>query len=338
MATPSYATASELPQAEYDRMYQQIMAGPGTNEAGYAGPGGLPYIIINGQAFRPPTAQPEAKMTEGEHAQIDLANKTANYAMQQGSIDSATARYIADQQLKLGQQQFDLGADLALAQEGRAGEQYQRYKDMYLPNEEEFAAQSRYGTPTGLAAHRAGAGVTQQMNRARGQMAQQLAARGITPGSPAYANAMRQVDIAEATGRAGAMDAASNQERSLNFAKKQNLVNIGRGMPSEVSAMAATATPLVNNAAQYYGQAGQGVANAANISQGATGQALSGYQTGLSALQNASSGARDWWNMQQNAANQRGQLEQGWAKLNQQQTDSSGWGGLLGTLATKIPW
>lgn len=140
-----------------------------------------------------------------------------------------------------------------------AKDQWDSYKKIYQPKEEQFVNESfAYDTPEnrlkkqnealGLAATT----TSQQFNRARQQLQ-----RSLDPSNRGYANAMAGIGLQEAAARAGNMTMAARNaaERAENLGRayKTDAISLGKGLPGQVG------TLLANSAATNAGLADAGM-------------------------------------------------------------------------------
>ncbi|MDO8311503.1 MAG: hypothetical protein Q7T25_06160 [Sideroxyarcus sp.] len=127
-----------------------------------------------------------------------------------------------------------------------------QYKEVYLPKETQFATEAfNYDSPAKRAqqANLAQADVTSSFANQRDQSARSMASMGIAPGSGAWANQDAKMRMAEAAAVAGAQNAARLNVENMGFARKQDAISIGKGMPGTASASAAQAGATYGQAA-----------------------------------------------------------------------------------------
>lgn len=136
-------------------------------------------------------------------------------------------------------------ADLAL--KDRAN-----YDEIYLPLERSLVDQAgKTNSPEEIARveGEANADVTGSFNRARLEDIERMRAQGINPASPAFQSSQGSVGIAEAATRAGALKTARDTLRDTGYARQFALANLGRGIPSQVSAGLSSAGNQLSNIA-----------------------------------------------------------------------------------------
>jgi hypothetical protein len=127
---------------------------------------------------------------------------------------------------------------------------WNNYKETYLPKEQQWADDSfNYDTPerrekeAGLAQ----ADVQKAVSNQRGQSERNLASMGVDPTSGKFADANAKGDIAAAVQEAGAANTARRNVEQQGYARKQDVISIGKGMPGTAS---TAVTNSANNAAQ----------------------------------------------------------------------------------------
>lgn len=125
-----------------------------------------------------------------------------------------------------------------------AKEMWGQYKTTYLPKEQQFAdAAFNYDTETNRQkqAGLASADVASAFAGQRGQSAREMASMGIDPSSGAWADKEAKMRIAEAAAGAGAQNAARTNVENMGYARKQDAISIGKGMPGTASGAMAQA-------------------------------------------------------------------------------------------------
>lgn len=146
------------------------------------------------------------------------------------------------------------GTDAASTAARIAQEQWDYYKTNYQPVETRRIARAMDSdSPEAFARARgaANADVTGAFNRAGRQTQSRMQTFGINPGSPAYQATMGSVDLAQGAATAGALTGADRYTRQYSDALLGDVVNTGKGIPSQaVSGLTGAA-----NSATYAGNA-----------------------------------------------------------------------------------
>jgi hypothetical protein len=194
----------------------------------------------------------------------DIApREAADQALRTRLTDSMTANM--DQQTKIG------------------AEQYQRYKDIYAPVEDQSAkdamnydSQDNIQRRSGIAA----ADVNQQFSNAAGQNARLLSRYGLNPNSSAFAQTNAQLTNQQALASAGAETGAAFDTMDKAIALRAGAAQTGRGLTNTAlgafSGATNTGSAAGNVSAQGMGVAAQGA--------GVMGQ---GFNTAISGNQSA---------------------------------------------------
>lgn len=188
--------------------------------------------------------------------QIDFANKTAAEQMQLGRDQLAWAK----EQDARNRQTLDrvLGVQLpAMEQQAQqAQETWQRYKDVYQPVENRMVDEAmNYDSPerTQREQGRAMADVTASFEASRRNALERLEGYGVDPSQTRSAALDVGVRTQEAAAKAAAATAATQRIQDTARAMRADVINTGRGMPSQVAANYGGAVSA--------GQAGIGGAN-----------------------------------------------------------------------------
>lgn len=123
-----------------------------------------------------------------------------------------------------------------------AKEMWGQYKETYLPMEKQFATEA-FNTDTEAKrveqAGLANADVTSAFAKQRDESNRQMASMGIDPSSSAWANRDTKMRMGEAAASAGAQNAARRNVENMGYARKQDAISIGKGMPGTASASMA---------------------------------------------------------------------------------------------------
>lgn len=163
-----------------------------------------------------------------------------------------------------------------------------------LPGYEQFVEDSAsYGSQENQerAAQRAGADAAAARGIARRDLADNLASMGVNPSDMRYANMMRDMDLQAAGQQAAAMTGARDRTRDMGFARRQDALGMGMGVPSQASSAfnsagnsAYMSGNLRNQSAQldYQNSAGmaRGAMNAYQIMTAADGGYAHNYAQG----------------------------------------------------------
>lgn len=189
----------------------------------------------------------------------------------------------------------------------QAEEYYNDYKTTYRPVEQKMVADAlNYNTEAKREelARTAGADVSQAFGIARGTQNRQLAAAGIRPDSNRFAALNSNLLVQEALGRAGAQNKARVDAEGLGYARLQDAVSLGKGLPGNSTTAYGVSINAGNaagaNANNSYAAMNQGYGTAINANNAATnaygtagniyGQEFSGRMQGYNAQQQNAGG------------------------------------------------
>lgn len=211
----------------------------------------------------------------------------------------------------LTKQVTDMQLGVMKDQAGWAKADRQRYESTFKPVEDQFVQEaSNYGSQAqqDAAAATAVADVQSASAQSRAMAQREAASMGVNPNSGRFAGISRAGEMGTALASAGAANNARTAVRDKGLALKADVVNMGRGLPTQ-SAQAAglglgagsSAVGLNQNTNQQY------LASTNIMGQGFQGQ-MSGYG-GMGSLLNAQYGNQiNAWQAQQqaNAANASG--------------------------------
>lgn len=126
-------------------------------------------------------------------------------------------------------------ADATTLQAQIAGDQWQRYKDIYSPLETKFVNDAQnYDSPSRyqLAAGDASATVSQQFGKARDRLNR---TPGLDPSSPGYEASMAGLDLAQAATDATQQNAARKNVTDTAYARKTDALSLGKGLPAQAT-------------------------------------------------------------------------------------------------------
>lgn len=259
----------------------------------------------------PPTPDPAIGQAAAANAEIGKeALAFSKQVYEEGKPRQAKYAELVDKVVNQQLTQSDTNA--ALAQD------YTDYmKGTFRPIEKALADEA--ATAGGTAdqerlAGQAGTDVAKAFEAGRGAQVRDLQRVGVNPNSGAYLSADTSSRVMEAATRAGAMNNAREQAKNLGWAKKMDVVNVGRNLPSNQATSSSLALNSGNSA----------VSNAAAPNTMANlnaAQLNSGFGTSM----NANTAAGGLY------TNQFGAQMSGYNA--QQQADAAKWAG-LGQLAT----
>lgn len=202
---------------------------------------------------------------------IGIMGATSAYSAYKGGKSADAASNAADAQTMIAAQQ------VAMAQD-----QYDRYKTLYGPAEEQLIEASQPSqVEVNQAQGMAGREVAKAYQKVMQSRAQQMGRFGIDPGSAKYQHQMGNMQRDQAAAQAGARIAAGEREKDKQFAKLKDAVSVGRGIPANASGMYARASSAQSSAANaHYGMAGKWSDDAAS-GLSAVGKAMAGGGFGM---------------------------------------------------------
>lgn len=123
-----------------------------------------------------------------------------------------------------------------------ASEQWQKYNEIYDPLERTVVDEAKnYDSEAAYeqAAGDASATVSSQFGRARERFMRQP---GLDPSSPAYANNLASLELAQAATDATQQNAARQRIKDTAFSRKTDALSLGKGLPASASATLGAAT------------------------------------------------------------------------------------------------
>lgn len=184
----------------------------------------------------------------------------------------------------------------------QAEEYYNDYKTTYRPVEQKMVSDAlNYNTEAKREelARTAGSDVSQAFGIARGTQNRQLAAAGIRPDSNRFAALNNNLLVQEALGKAGSENKARVDAEGLGYARLQDAVALGKGLPGNSTTAYGVSLNAGNSAGanannsyaamnQGYGtalQANSGAVNAYGTAGNIYGQEFSGRMQGYQAQQ-----------------------------------------------------
>lgn len=261
-----------------------------------------------------PTPDPNIGIAALKNAEIgeDWLNfakeQFATGNIRQEEMDDLT-KAVIDQQMYTAEQQQQW------AEEDRA-----RYKDKFIPLEDQFIEEaSNYGSPErqAAAAAEAKADVATAVAQQRQISDRQMAAQGISPASGRSRAVTASGDLNAALASAGAQNNARTMVRDKGLALKADAVNLGKGLPSQAAAAA-----------------GLGL-NAGNSATGNSNQAMNSWRSNVGIVSQGFAGAQQGYSNQANILNNLygNQVNQWSAEQQANATSSAGIGSMVGTIA-----
>lgn len=157
-------------------------------------------------------------------------------------------------------------SDAAALQAQIAGEQWDRYKEIYDPLERSYVDEaSKFDSPEqyARAAGDASATVAQQFGKARERLQR---TPGLDTSTPGFASQMVGLDAAQAAADATQQNAARRNVKMDALQLKGNAINLGKGLPGSAGALAGNAaTQFGNMASNQYQLAQSQAATAGNV-------------------------------------------------------------------------
>lgn len=202
---------------------------------------------------------------------VGILGATSAYSSYKSGQAADSASSAADAQTMIAGQQ------VAMAQD-----QYDRYKTLYGPAEEQLIAasapsQQKVNQAQGLA----GRDVMQAYEKVKQSRAQQMGRFGIDPSSAKYQQQMSNVQRDQAAAMAGSRIAAGEREQDKQFAKLQGTVSVGRGIPSQAAGMYGSAAGAYGSAGSAQAGLASAYGNDASNGLAAIGTNLAGGGFGL---------------------------------------------------------
>ena len=195
----------------------------------------------------------------------------AQYAAAQSALD------LSYQQLAMTQAIVDRTLSLSEHEQELAEEQWEHYQEIYEPGEVAFVGRAFEGIDPTAAVAAAQADVRGAFSQEQQMIDRTLQGYGLDPSDPMYVSIGRDIDTARAAAEAGAMTQARQQVEAQNYARRRDVVGLGRGLPSESAAMAAAGGTLATQAGQT-GVSGYGGLYDAYDQIGGLGQQYAGFQ------------------------------------------------------------
>lgn len=257
---------------------------------------------------------PDPNIGKAALKQAELGEQWLEFARQQfGEANQRQAgldelnRQVTEQQMGFMQQ----GADWAARDRAR-------YEDKFLPMEDRFIDKAtQWDSPERQAklAEESRASVLSQSETMRNANERRMASMGVDPRSGRYSGIDQSQDTATALAAAGAENQARNQVRQQGMAMEADVLNFGRGLPSQ----AAGGANLSLSAGGQALQGNMGVNQMANQNTQIMGQGFGGAMQGYAG-------------MGQGLSSLYGQQLSGWQT--QQQANAANLGGVMSGLGT----
>lgn len=203
-----------------------------------------------------------------------------------GAASAVVGSALSSGDRKAGRSASRAEADATRQQAAIAGEQWERFKQIYAPLEESLAAEVKTlggAEDQERAAAEAKSGVAQSFKTANERIARELIeGAGADPSSPFYQHALASSRFAEAGASSGADYQAREQARTMGRQARYALLTAGQGIPSTaMSGLGAASAGFGSQAAAGFGRARQTAQDVGYFAQPFV-------QAGVNAVQN-------WW-------------------------------------------
>jgi hypothetical protein len=140
------------------------------------------------------------------------------------------------------QQNNQAATDATTLQSQIAKDQWDRYKTIYTPIENNLVTEAKnYDSPENYAraAGDAQATVSEQFSKARDRLSR---TPGLDPSTPGAQANMMGLELAQATTDATQQNAARQRVKDTAFARKTDALSLGKGLPAQASAGLASVT------------------------------------------------------------------------------------------------
>lgn len=205
-------------------------------------------------------------------------------------------------------------SDAAALQAQIGAEQWDRYQEIYDPLERQLVQDAReFDSPAAYerAAGEASATVASQFGKARDRLTR---TPGLDSSSPAFAAGMVGLDLSQAAMDATQQNAARFRVKDTAWARKQDAMSLGKGLPSSASSMLSSAASTMGNIG----------ANQYNLAQAQAGQVGRIADRVLS-----SPGMNSWLNTTPSSAVRSevaGLGSNTWNPMSDYNTGANGWG------------
>lgn len=174
-------------------------------------------------------------------------------------------------------------ADATRMQAEIARDQWSRYKKLYAPLEDAMVSEAQnYDTPAKYeqAAGEAAGSVAQAYSNARDRLTR---TPGLDPTSAAYTASIADLDRSQAANDAVAQNAARKNVQDTAWARKSDMLSLGKGLPAQASTgLAAVASQSANQASAAYNRSANEAAGLGAIGRdiaGGLASAWNGFNT-----------------------------------------------------------
>lgn len=186
----------------------------------------------------------------------------------------------------------------------RATEQWDRYKNVYQPVEDEYVKEATNWGSADRENQQAAEAKQDVLTNAASQKQQQqrsMASMGVNPTSGRYAGVDNASSLSTALAAAGAQNTARNQTRTQALALKEGVANMGKGATANSAQQLGLGLNAGNSAVGNTSTANQNfLANNQTMTNGFQG-AMSGYGNQASILNSQYSNQLAGWQAQQSA-------------------------------------
>ena len=237
------------------------------------------------QDSQPPPDYTAMAEATAESAQImaDLGRDQLAETKRQYDITQPIMSGIANKQLDIMKQTADQGADY-----------YDYMKETYRPVEKSLVDDvNNYNTEANRErmASEAATDVAQADKVQRDVSAREMARMGVNPNSGKYQALDKSRGLRVAGMRAGAMTNARNRAKELGYAKKLDVIGVGRGLPGASTSAYGTAVGAGNAAGGTTMAPANFMLRGMNTAGGYTAGGANIRQSGASSILNAQGGA-----------------------------------------------
>jgi len=233
-------------------------------------------VLSNSASKKAAKAQNDATAAQGAIAERQLALGDRQFAYQKeiGEKQMALAERQALAQTDLGERQMALSTK----QDGRADEQWKRYKQTYQPLEDQMVEEAQGAgsiANQSKAASDSAAAVSASFASAKERLAKNP---GVNPSSQQFLQEQSKIGLAEAATSAAAQTGAREAVKDRGVAMKTNAVSLGKGLPASAFAGGVTASSMLGAASGAYGQPGTSYSGASSAF-GSPGSSFAGAGT-----------------------------------------------------------
>jgi len=237
---------------------------------------------------------------------------------QLGREQFAYSKEMSDRFAPIYEQLLNSSIDESELNAERAADQWDQYKNIFQPIENQMAQEAvNYDSAEEVARREglAAATVQRQFDASDAQMAREMARMGVSPTSSLGAQGMTDQANARAMARAGAVNKERNDTKLLGMSLRQDAARFGRNQTG--TGLAASAAALQG------GQAATGIMGAQSAQQNAGAATAGGLMSqGGGMIGSAANTLLNQWNSQQQM------------QMNAQNQQSAGLGSLVGSLGS----